>query len=567
MRKKWVYRKSPEKARINSFAAELNIHPTLVSTLLQRGVDDLQKAKAFFRPSLDQLHDPFLMKGMSSAVEVMENTIASGGKILIYGDYDVDGTTAVSLMYGFLKPIYPHIDYYIPDRYSEGYGLSQAGLQHAIEHGYSLVITLDCGIKAVELVQNGVDKGLNFIICDHHLPGKLLPPAAAVLDAKQEGCYYPYKELTGCGVAFKLATAICIAREIPVEPVYEFLDLVAASIAADIVPITGENRVLSYFGLRKLNYKPRPGFSALLKIGGINDQVDISHVVFGLAPRINAAGRIEHAKSAVELLLSNDLSTATKWADEVDQYNRVRKEKDTNIKEEALAMIEQAIPGSTQKSTVLYKEDWHKGVIGIVASRCIEKYYRPTIILTQSQNKATGSARSVPGYDIYEAISECSDLLDAFGGHKYAAGLTLPLDKVKEFQQRFEEVVSATITEDLLTPVLEIDQELALEAIDDRFYNILQKMGPFGPENMPPVFVTRGINICAKPKVLKDEHLKFRVKSGSGRYLDGVAFGLSAFADDLGTGRTFDVAYNLEMNTYRGEQTLQMMVKDIKFGE
>jgi single-stranded-DNA-specific exonuclease len=567
MIKKWIYRKSPGEARINSFASELNIHPTLASILIQRGVDDLEKARAFFRPSLDQLHDPFLMKGMHTAVQVIEKTITSGGKILVYGDYDVDGTTAVSLMYGFLKPIYPNIDYYIPDRYAEGYGLSRTGLQHAIEHGYSLIITLDCGIKANDLVQEGVDNGLNFIICDHHLPGDSLPPATAILDAKQKGCSYPFKELTGCGVAFKLVTAFCIHRGIPLELVYEFMDLVAVSIAADIVPINGENRVLSYFGLRKLNLKPRPGFRALLNIGGINHQVDIPQVVFGLAPRINAAGRIDHARSAVELLLSDDAPMASKWADSVNKQNSLRKEKDSSITSEALTMLEQGYPGAGVKSTVLYKEDWHKGVIGIVASRCIEKYYRPTIILTQSQNKATGSARSVPGYDIYEAISECSDLLDAFGGHRYAAGLTLAVDKISEFQRRFEQVVSATITEDLLTPVLEIDQELPLEAIDDRFYSILQKMGPFGPENMQPVFVTKGISAFDKPRVLKEQHLKFRVKSGPGHYLDGVAFGLSRFADDLAAGKTFDVAYTLEVNTYRGERTLQIMVKDIKLDQ
>lgn len=565
MIKKWVYKKSPDALKVNALAHELNIDPILAAILLQRGIDDIKKARLFFRPSPHHLHDPFLMKGMEDAVQTIKDSIANSESILIYGDYDVDGTTAVSLVYGFLKPYYQNIDYYIPDRYTEGYGLSRAGLQHAIDNGYKLIITLDCGIKAVDLISDGVNQGIKFIVCDHHLPGTKLPPASAILDAKQNDCQYPYKELTGCGVAFKLITALCMRGRIPVESVYEFLDLVAVSIAADIVPITGENRVLSYYGLRKLNRKPRPGLEALLKVGRIGHRVDIPEVVFGLAPRINAAGRIDHARSAVELLLSDDMSVAAKWADEVDQYNNERKEKDSNIKREALAMIEQGLPGSTQKSTVLYKEDWHKGVIGIVASRCIEKYYRPTIILTQSQNKATGSARSVPGFDIYEAIAQCSDLLDAFGGHRYAAGLTLPVEKVGEFQQRFAEVVSATINDDLLTPVLEIDQELKLESITEGFYNILTQMGPFGPENMPPVFITRGLRVDSKPKILKDEHLKFRVKSKNGHYYHGVAFGLSKFAQEMESGVSFDAVYTLEMNTYRGEKTLQLMVKDIKF--
>ena len=530
MRKKWLFKRTPDPVKVRSLATELNVHPTLASLLLQRGVDSLPKAKAFFRPSLDQLHDPFLMKGMAKAVEAVEKSIANGEKILIYGDYDVDGTTAVALVFGFLKKIYPDVDYYIPDRYTEGYGLSQAGLQHAIDHHYKLVITLDCGIKAVELIDQGVANGISFIVCDHHLPGKQLPAATAVLDAKQVDCQYPYKELTGCGVAYKLVTAICINREIPVHSVYEYLDLVAVSIAADIVPITGENRILSYFGLRKLNSKPRQGLGALLKIGGINHQVDIPEVVFGLAPRINAAGRIDHAKTAVELLLSDDADMATKWAKNVNEHNSLRKETDSNITREALTMIEQQPPETNPKSTVLFKEDWHKGVIGIVASRCIEKYYRPTIILTQFQDKVTGSARSVPGFDIYEAISECSDLLDAYGGHKYAAGLTLPVEKVDAFQKRFEEVVSASITEELLTPVLEIDEELALEDISDRFYSILKRMGPFGPGNMPPVFVSKGLQVSSKPRVLKEQHLKFQVKSRAGQLIDGVAFGMSKFA-------------------------------------
>ncbi len=564
MQKKWIYKRSPNPLKVQSLANQLNIHHTLAAILIQRDVDNFEKAKTFFRPSLDQLHDPFLMKDMDKAVEIIENVINAGEKILIYGDYDVDGTTAVSLVYSFLSTLYVNIDYYIPDRYTEGYGLSDMGLQHAVDQGYKLIITLDCGIKAVDLVAKGVSQGLEFIICDHHLPGEQLPPATAVLDTKQSGCPYPYKEITGCGVGFKLIQAICIQRNIPVETSYEFLDLVAVSIAADIVPITGENRVLSHYGLKKLNRQPRLGLKALLDIGGIKSQVGISEVIFGLAPRINAAGRIEHAKSAVELLLSNSSEEAAEWADSINQNNNIRKEKDTHTTKEALAMIAETELPESAKSTVLYKEDWHKGVIGIVASRCIEEYFRPTIILTQSQDKATGSARSVPGFDIYKAISACSDLLDAYGGHKYAAGLTLPLEKINDFQKRFEEVVSASITKELLIPTLEIDHQLALEDINDTFYNILMQMGPFGPGNMPPVFITKGLKAYSEPRVLKEQHLKFRVRSSSNKFFDGIAFGLSTYAEALRNGTSFDVAYTLEVNTFRGERSLQMMVKDIK---
>ena len=565
MRKKWLYKNPPDPDKVRLLSSELKIHPTLASLLLQRGIDSLAKAQTFFKPSLEHLHDPFLMKGMRNAVEAIERSIANKEKILVYGDYDVDGTTAVALVYGFLQNIYSEVDYYIPDRYSEGYGLSKAGITHAVEHQHKLIITLDCGIKAVELVDEGVSQGIDFIICDHHLPGDQLPAALAILDPKQDGCPYPYKELTGCGVAYKLITAICINRDIPLRTAHEYLDLVAVSIAADIVPITGENRVLSFFGLKKLNAQPRQGLGALLKIGGIKHQVDIPEVVFGLAPRINAAGRIDHASTAVELLLSNDNREAEQWAHNVNHHNNLRKETDFNITKEALDMIENQFPGVNSNSTVLFKQDWHKGVIGIVASRCIEKYYRPTIILTQSEDKVTGSARSVPGFDIYQAIAACSDLLDAYGGHKYAAGLTLPVEKVYHFQKRFEEVVSATITEELLTPVLEIDQELALEDISDRFYNILKRMGPFGPGNMPPVFITRGLQNSSKPRILKEQHLKFQVKSRVGQLIDVVAFGMSRFAQQIESGDSFDLAYTLDMNHYRGERTLQMMVKDIKF--
>ncbi len=566
MDKKWVYQTLPDLNQVSSLAAELNIHQALASLLIQRGIDTFTKARNFFRPSPDHLHDPFLLKDMNLAVESINHAMSKGLRILVYGDYDVDGTTAVATVYDFLSQHHQNIDYYIPDRYTEGYGLSKAGLEYAIKHDCALIITLDCGIKAVDLVNDGVQSGLQFIICDHHLPGKQLPSAQAILNPKQEKCSYPYKELTGCGVGFKLIHALCINWELPVEAVFEYLDLVAVSIAADIVPITGENRVLSYYGLRKLNHKPRTGLRALLDVGGIKHRVDIPEVVFGLAPRINAAGRIDHARSAVELLLADNPDKAADWAGSINKNNNERKETDSNITREALAMIDSS-PTPNVKSTVLYKENWHKGVIGIVASRCIEKYFRPTIILTQSQDKATGSARSVPGYDIYEAISECSDLLDGFGGHKYAAGLTLSVDKITEFQQRFEDVVSSTITDDLLTPMLTIDLEIDLDSISNNFYQILSQMGPFGPGNMSPVFVTKNLTVASTPKILKQQHLKFRVKSNKGRYFDCIAFGMARFAETMQAGSLFDLAYTLEMNTFRGEQSLQLMVKDIKLAE
>ena len=564
MQKKWVYKPLPPDRQVESLSKALNIDRNLATILIQRGMDSYQKAKEFFRPSLTQLHDPFLMKDMEVAVARLLQAISSGEKILVYGDYDVDGTTAVAMVYDFLKSQYSQVDYYVPDRYTEGYGLSQQAVNWAISEGYKLIITLDCGIKANQLVAEGVAHGLDFIICDHHLPGAELPAAKAVLDPKQPGCTYPFKELSGCGVGYKLIQAYCKQLDIPLEQTYPYLDLVSVSIAADLVPITGENRIMTYFGLRILNKKPRPGLGALIDISGLKGKVDITEVVFGIAPRINAAGRIDHAKDAVRLLLAEQLKEATPWAEKVNEKNSTRKLVDASITKEALAMIEETPNAADAKSTVLYKDDWHKGVIGIVASRCIEKYYKPTIILTESQQKATGSARSVMGFDIYEAIAACSDLLDAYGGHKYAAGLTLPLDKVDVFQKRFEEVVATTISEDMLTPVLEIDLELEIEEIHDKFYNILRQMGPFGPGNMKPVFVSRNLKAHSEARILKEEHLKFRIKSSKGRYFEGVAFGLARYMDEINAGARFDLAYTVELNEYRGEKSLQLMVKDIK---
>ncbi len=563
MQKKWVLQHAPDTGLVKQLSSAINVNQNLAAILINRGVDSFDKAKAYFRPQLEHLHDPMLMQDMGKAVERLVMAMDQQQKILVYGDYDVDGTTAVALLYDFLKSFYDQVEYYVPDRYKEGYGLSAQAVEWAHQHEFKLIITLDCGIKAVDLVATGVQQGIDFIICDHHLPGDELPAAVAVLDPKRSDDHYPYKELSGCGVGFKLVQALNSHLGLPNDKIYGYLDLVAVSIAADLVPITGENRVLTHYGLRILNKNPRAGLAALIEVSQIRNRVGIHEIVFGVAPRINAAGRIDHAKAAVELLLSSEIQQAAPRAKKVNEKNTTRKQYDSDITQQALTMIEEESLDD-HKSTVLFKEDWHKGVIGIVASRCIEKYYRPTVILTESQDKATGSARSVEGFDIYEAIAACSDLLEAYGGHKYAAGLTLPVDKVPQFQQRFEEVVSASITPEMLVPRLKIDQELTIEDLNDKFYNILKQMGPFGPGNPSPIFASYNLKAHSQVQILKNEHLKFKVRSTGGRYFDGVAFGLAKYADEINKGVTFDVAYSLELNEFRGERSLQMMVKDIK---
>ena len=565
MVKKWVYRELPAEETVHRLAQQINVNQVVASILVQRSVLDYQQAKDFFRPSLDQLHHPFLMKDMDRAVDRLLLAIDKKEQILIYGDYDVDGTTAVALCYGFLKQHYRNLDYYIPDRYQEGYGLSQRAIDLAHQKEVSLIITLDCGIKATQLISQAKERGIDFIICDHHRPGMTLPPAVAVLDPKREDCNYPFDELSGCGVGFKFLQGFCERASIPVASLYEYLDLVAVSVASDMVPITGENRVLTHFGLRKLNHSPGPGLKSLRNLAGIRRAMTVSDVVFGIAPRINAAGRIDHAKDAVKLLLSEDEKEADHWAGQVNEKNITRRSVDANITEEALAMIEQRDPEQQAKSTVLYKEDWHKGVIGIVASRCLEKYYRPTIILTESKHKATGSARSVAGFDIYQAITECSDLLDQYGGHKYAAGLTLPLDKVTDFQERFEEVVSKSINEELLTPVIDVDQTISFDQIDFRLHKLIKQMAPFGPENRQPVFVTKNVKTSHAPRILKEAHLKFFIKEESSAIqFDAIGFGLSHYAEAIKDGALFDVAYSIDQNDYQGHRSLQLIVKDIR---
>jgi len=565
--KRWIHQPelTPDQIQTSrELAGELKINSNLATLLVQRGITNFEESKHFFRPDLSLLHDPYLMMDMDLAVKRLVKAISSREKILVYGDYDVDGTTSVTLFYGFLSKIYDNLDYYIPDRYNEGYGVSWQSIDFAQENGFSLIVTLDCGIKSVDKVTEAKNRGIDFIICDHHRAGNELPPAVAVLDPKREDCLYPYKELTGCGVGFKLLQAFCMDQKINQEILFEYLDLLVVSIASDIVPITGENRILAYYGLQRINTSPRIGIKALIQISGMTGILDVTNVVFGLGPRINAAGRIKHAKEAVRLLLSEDEQEAQDFAYEINKHNTDRRVFDTSITEEALFMIENDAWFSDAKSTVLYKEDWHKGVIGIVASRCIEKYHRPTIILTQSHGKAAGSARSVPGFDVYEAIEECADLLEQFGGHTFAAGLTLPIQNVEAFRVRFNEIVSSRILPDQLTPMINIDLPLELGDINQKFYNILRQMGPFGPGNMTPLFESRNVSLAGTPVILKEKHLKFDVKQKDSGTFTAIGFGMAHFYPDLVNGRPFSICYNLEENNFRDKKTLQLFLKDIK---
>lgn len=562
---RWKIKQRADSEAVDALSQEINVNPTLANMLVNRGVTDFQKAKNFFRPDLDKLHDPFLMQDMDKAVDRLMLAIAQGQKVLVYGDYDVDGTTSVALFYGFLKEFYDHVGFYIPDRYKEGYGISEKGVRFAAEKGYSLVVSLDCGIKAIDKVDLANSLGIDFIVCDHHTPGSELPQAVAILDPKRVDCLYPYKELSGCGVGFKLIQAFSIKTEMNPARLYAYLDLVAVSIASDIVPITGENRVLAFFGLDRINNNPRPGLKALILKGKLEKEIDITDIVFKIGPRINASGRIEHAKASVELLISKDLEGAVRRAELVEDVNAARKNFDENITKEALQMIALRESEGVFRSTVLFKEDWHKGVIGIVASRCIERYYRPTIILTESNNKATGSARSVFDFDIYEAIQECSELLDQFGGHKYAAGLTMSVDNVPAFQTKFEEVVSQRILDTHLKPTLEIDDELLLDQINYKFYNILKQMAPFGPGNPEPIFCVNQV-YAENVKILKEKHLRFEiVQDGQQTRPICIGFGFGDYFDFLNSKMRFNMAFEIRENTFRNTSSLQLYVKDIKF--
>jgi len=562
--KRWTL-KPAEEQYINALSDALKIHPALCRLLAVRGIKDYDTARIFFRPDFSQLHDPFLMKGMHTAVKRITDAVEWHERIMVYGDYDVDGTTAVSVVYSFLKKNYPgELVYYIPHRYREGYGVSKAGIDYAHDNGYTLLITLDCGIKSTELIKYAQSLGIDVIVCDHHLPDTQLPPAIAILNPKQADCKYPYKELSGCGIGFKLISALAQYWKQPAEIVYEYLDLVATSIAADIVPIDGENRVLAHFGLQKVNDSPSLAIRTLKELAGVQKPLRISDLVFVIGPRVNAAGRMDDARKAVEFFIETDAEKIIPLAAALHSDNFDRKEVDKNITQEALSLIQNDDVMIQRKSTVLYQPHWHKGVVGIVASRLIDHYYRPTIVLTSSNDKVTGSARSVSGFNIYEAIHECRELLENYGGHFYAAGMTMHPDNVDEFILRFEEVVAQRIPPHLLIPEIEIDAEINLSDIRQPFYNIINQFEPFGPTNLRPVFLTKGVydhnDNC---RVVKDLHLKFVVHQKNGYIVDGIGFGLANKFDIVRQG-PFDMLYTIEENDFNGITKLQVKVLDVK---
>ena len=568
--KRWTLLPDGDPELVDSLTQQLGIERKLANMLVQRGVKTFEEARSFFRPSLSELHDPYLMKDMNKAVDRILLALESDETILIYGDYDVDGTTSVALLYSFFRELCPErLHFYIPDRYAEGYGISFRGIDVAEELGCTLIIALDCGIRSVDKVDYAANKGIDFIICDHHLPGSEVPKASAVLDPKQSDCAYPYKELCGCGIGFKLIQAL--KQVLPhAGDTDHWLDLVATAIAADIVPITGENRILAYFGMLQINTKPRPGIRMLLRSGkdGANSnptkEFSISDLVFTAAPRINAAGRIDHGKKAVELLITENESTAEEILSHINTQNVKRKDLDQLMTSEALAILDSNELYRDVKSTVLFKNDWHKGVVGIVASRVMEKYYRPTIILTESNGKATGSARSVKGFDVHEAISACADLLEQFGGHKYAAGMTLPLENVEAFRQRFEAVVAETILEESLIPEVDIDMELELSDITPKFYRIMKQFAPFGPGNMSPVFLTKHLQDDGYARIVGTHHLKLKLGKPGQPSFDAIAFGMAHMQPAISKGIPVDVCYTLEENHWNGKVNLQWMVKDMR---
>jgi len=566
MQKRWVLKSKTDVKITNKLREELNINAVLAELLVNRGIGSFDEAKQFFRPQLSDLHDPFLMKDMEKAISRIIQAIGNKEKILIYGDYDVDGTTAVAVVYSFFREFHSQLEFYIPDRYAEGYGISTQGIDYAAANGFSLIIALDCGIKAIDKIDYANTKGIDFIIGDHHLPGEELPRAFAVLDPKRVDCDYPYKELSGCGIGFKIIQAFILTNGMDINACYQFLDLVAVSIASDIVPITGENRILSHFGLIKLNTNPCVGLKALIDLSNNRTKIfTVNDIVFQIGPRINAAGRIDHAKDAVKLLISKSLQEAKDFSSSIDDQNNVRKDFDLKITEEALALIEENVVLKSRKSTVLYKSDWHKGVIGIVASRLTEKYYRPTIILTETNGHIAGSCRSVIGFDLYEALSECADLLEQFGGHKYAAGLTMSLDNVSLFQDRFEEVVARRISPEMLTQEIQIDAKLQLKDIDAKFFRILQQFEPFGPQNESPIFLSKKVSSVGPAFPVGTNHLKMTVVQEDSPSFDCIGFGLAEHIDHINSGQSFDICYSIEENVWRNKRNLQLNIKGIRY--
>lgn len=568
MQKRWHIKQQGDKDTVEQLANELSVEPLVASLLVQRGINTFEEAKKFFRPQLSHLHDPFLMKDMDKAVERIRQAISNHEKILVFGDYDVDGTTAVSLVYTFIKGIYPAVDYYIPDRFSEGYGISVQGVEHARNEHYSLVIALDCGIKSVDKIALAREYNIDFIVCDHHLPGDELPAAYAILNPKQSDCNYPYKDLSGCGIGFKLVQAYVQDRKMDPLTLEQFLDLAAISIAADIVPITGENRVLMYFGLQHINNNPRPGIASILELTQVKKELSVSDLVFTIGPRINAAGRLKSGRSAVELLVADTREKARTAGDFIHNTNNQRREEDAKVTREALEMFVKDPTLARKKTTVVYHEEWNKGVVGIVASRLTEKYYRPTIVLTGSDGKVTGSARSVKNYDVYAAIEKCSHLLEQYGGHKFAAGLTLKRENLDTFIVKFEEVVQATIEEYMLIPEIEIDAEISLNEISPKLFRILQQFAPFGPENMAPVFLTRQLTDKGYARTVgaEGQHLKTDLVDPNKptQPFPAIGFGLGDKLPLVQKGQLADICYTIEENVWNGQSSLQLNIKDLK---
>jgi len=569
MEKRWKVNEQANIEDIETLSGELNnLDHTLTNILLQRKIDTFEKAKTFFRPSLEEIHDPFLMKDMYLAVERIQKAIQHKEKVLIYGDYDVDGTTSVALVYSYLKNFYDYLAYYIPDRYTEGYGISYEGIDYAADNDFKLIIALDCGIKAVEKIDYAAGKGVDFIICDHHRPGKEIPKAVAVLDQKRADCNYPFKELSGCGVGFKLMQAWTQKEGKDDAKLLEYLDLLAISTCADIVPITGENRVFVYYGIKAMNKSPRLGIKTMVELAKLKNELTVTDVVFTIAPRINAAGRIETGNKAVEMLVEENRDKALGFGENINDLNVERKELDRTITKEGLAIIEENADLQKKNTTVLYSKNWHKGVIGIVASRLIETHYRPTIILTESKGKITGSARSVKDFDVYEAIDACSDLLEQFGGHKYAAGLTMKTENLDAFIAKFEQVVTDQINPALLIPQIGIDAKLELHQITDRFNAILKQFAPTGPGNMRPVFRSDNVFITSNSRKIGEDktHLRLEVFQEENPKIkfNCIGFGLGNLLDDLAEGVPFSMVYSIEENHWNGRTTLQLNLKDIK---
>ncbi|MBL7701103.1 MAG: single-stranded-DNA-specific exonuclease RecJ [Ferruginibacter sp.] len=565
MDKRWKILQA-DQSKTTALHQLLKINPALCSILVQRGFETFEDAKSYFRPQLSDLHDPWLMKDMDNAISRILSAFEKKEKILVFGDYDVDGTTSVACMYKFLCKIYEPglLDFYIPHRYREGYGVSKMGIDFARENGFTLIISLDCGIKSVDLISYAKDIGIDFIVCDHHLPDDEIPPAVAILNPKQKDCNYPYKELCGCGVGFKLITALSTELNIEGEHYLCYLDLVATAIAADIVPMTGENRILAYYGLEKINSNPNPGIKALIFLGGIQKKLSINNVVFVIAPRVNAAGRMDDAKKAVQLFIEDDYNKALEYAEMLHSDNTDRKEADANITIEALEIINADKKLQNKKTTVVFKDHWHKGVVGIVASRLIETYYRPTVVLTESGGIATGSARSVPGFNLYEAIHACREHLLGYGGHFAAAGLSLLPEQVEAFASKFEETVASTIPGHLLIPEIIIDTKITFASLTQNFYSIICQMEPFGPENMRPVFVAKNVQDTGYSKIVKEQHIRFVVKQDKFSFT-GIGFNLAAKFELLK--KPFDLVFTLDENEWNGNTVLQLKVIDLRSSE